>query len=449
MKKKLTLFLLLTLFFSCFVIQNNILAQTNISEVEAKGIGTNKNDALQDALRNAIGQAAGVSLASETKVENFMVVKDAISTNTKGYITSYQVLKETPLASSYEVIVKAKVSLDPMKADAKLLMKQIGGVRFLVMYDNRKINKNETPNYDFAVNKINSYLSERGYRYIEKSRFDELVKESGNIMQDTDTGGALTYVQQLGMKAGAEFIILVSGIKKESRSENFDTRTSTKVIIDIKAFDNCTAEGLGTITLESPWNTTVDTQSGEIKGIEQAITNNGVQRLLNIFTQYIGDWVNNGIPYELRFYQMGTFRDFKDLRTKIKDDPNFGGQINITSFNNLTKLNCTFKNLPDDVAYNILDYSDEIPGFKSKNIDVLLIFGRQINFAPRNVVIPELKNITPSDNKTNNTNTNNQPKNSNINSGAKTNNPGTKTNTGTSKTNTPKTNNTKTNNTKK
>lgn len=393
MKKKPTLFLLLTLFFSCFVIQNNILAQTNISEVEAKGIGTNKNDALQDALRNAIGQAAGVALASETKVENFMVIKDAIATNTKGYITSYEVIKETQLASSYEVIVKAKVSLDPMKADAKLLMKQIGGVRFLVMYDARKINKSEIEKYDFAVNKINSILSEHGYRYIEKSRFDELVKESGNIMQDTDTGGALTYVQQLGMKAGAEFIILIGGIKSENRSENFDTKTSSKMLLEIKAYDNCTAEGLGTLSLESPWNTSIDAKGGETKGIEQAVTN-GVQKLLNIFTSYIGDWVNNGTPFELRFYQMGTFRDFRDLRTKIKEDPNFGGQMSITSFNNLTKLNCTFKNLPDDVAFNILDYSDAIPGLKNKSIDVLLIFGRQINFAPRNVVIPELQNIT-------------------------------------------------------
>lgn len=396
MKKKLTLFLLLTLFFSFFVIQNNIIAQTNISEVEAKGIGTNKNDALQDALRNAIGQAAGVALASETKVENFMVVKDAIATNTKGYITSYEVIKEAPLSSSYEVVVKAKVSLDPMKADAKLLMKQIGGVRFLVMYDPRKINKSEIFKYEAAVSKINNLLAERGYRYIEKSRFDELVKESGNIMQDTDTGGSLTYVQQLGMKAGAEFIIMVGAVKTEHMPMMYGKQFASKVIMDIKAYDNCTAEGLGTMSIESPRQPNASDTIGSItNGINQIVTDN-FNKFMGMFMNYIGDWVNNGTPYELRFYQMGTFRDFRDLRTKIKDDPNFGGQLNITSFNNLTKLNCTFKNLPDDVAFNILDYSDEIPGLKSKNIDVLLIFGRQINFAPRNVVIPELKNINPS-----------------------------------------------------
>ena len=42
--------------------------------VESKGTGLNRTDALQDALRNAISQAVGVSLRSETRVENFMII---------------------------------------------------------------------------------------------------------------------------------------------------------------------------------------------------------------------------------------------------------------------------------------------------------------------------------------------------------------------------------------
>ncbi|MFU8844272.1 MAG: hypothetical protein ACNA7V_10755 [Bacteroidales bacterium] len=77
--------------------------------VEAKGIGVNRDDALQDALRNAIGQAVGVSLASESQVENFMIIRDAISTNTRGYITGYDVISETKLQSGYEMVVSARV----------------------------------------------------------------------------------------------------------------------------------------------------------------------------------------------------------------------------------------------------------------------------------------------------------------------------------------------------
>ena len=51
--------------------------------VGAKGTGLNRADALQDALRNAVGMAVGVSLRSETKVENYMVISDAIASNSR------------------------------------------------------------------------------------------------------------------------------------------------------------------------------------------------------------------------------------------------------------------------------------------------------------------------------------------------------------------------------
>src|SRR6187402_3572095 len=79
----------------------------NTTEVEATGTGLTKADALQDALRAAIGQGAGVALKSETKVENFMVVSDAIATNTEGYISKYEIIKEVPFPNRYEVTVKA------------------------------------------------------------------------------------------------------------------------------------------------------------------------------------------------------------------------------------------------------------------------------------------------------------------------------------------------------
>jgi hypothetical protein len=359
--------------------------------VEAKGIGVKRDDALQDALRNAIGQAIGVSLASESQVENFMIIRDAISTNTRGYITSYDVVSETKLQSGYEVVVNARVSLSPLKADAQLLARQIGGVRFLVMYDKRSVNPVSIPNLDYTVNRINSYLSEKNYRYIERSRFERLQEEAFRIMQDTDTS-TMSFVQKLGIMSGAQFIILIENIHVNQRLEQFDTRTAAQVVIEAKVYDNCTAEGLGTVMLESGWKSGGGSGSPTFSGIDEAIQN-GFHKVMSTFNAYIGDWVNNGTPYELRFYQIGTFRDFRDLRNKIRESRDFGGQLEITSVSNYTRLNVTFKSLPDDVAFDIMDYADVIPAFKDKMLDVLMIYGRQISFAPRNSIIPEVEKM--------------------------------------------------------
>jgi hypothetical protein len=256
------------------------------------------------------------------------------------------------------------------------------------MYDARKVKPEEKQYYDYAVERINEYLAERKYRYIEKERASQLLKEAEGIYQNSETNQE-TYVQNIGMKADAQFIILISNISTSSRSEAFDTRTSSKVIIEAKAYDNCTAEGLGTISLESDWKNGVDQKSTMYDGIKEA-SGLGLTKLLYLFNSYIGNWVNNGTPFELRFYSIGTFRDFRELRNKMLTDTHFGGQIEIVSFDNYTKLNLTYKDRPDELAYKILDFADAIPEFKAKVLDVKLIYGRQINFAPQKVKVPEL-----------------------------------------------------------
>lgn len=368
------------------VLSSQLASSSDLTEVEVKGVGIRRDDALQDALRNAVGQAAGVAIVSETNVENFMVVRDAISSKTEGYVASYTIVKEVPFPDRYEMSIKAKVSLSPLKADIQTLSKSIGGVRFLVMYDSRKVSAEEKPFYDFAVERVNEFLAERKYRYIDKGRFETLQKEAIGLYQDETNSES--YVQRLGMKADAQFIILISNISLTSVEEGY--RPVTKVMIEAKAYDNCTAEGLGTITLEADAKSGEDPKSTKMLGVKEAV-NNGFTKLLYLFNQYIGNWVNNGTPFEIRFYSIGTFRDFRELRNKMLADNKFGGQLEIVSLDNFTKLNLTFRDRPDELAYKILDYADLIPEFKSKVLDVKLIYGRQINFAPQKVKVPELQ----------------------------------------------------------
>ena len=370
------------------VLSSQLASSNDLTEVEVKGVGLKREDALQDGLRNAVGQAAGVAIVSETNVENFMVVRDAVSSKTEGYVASYTVVKEIPFPDRYEITIKAKVSLSPLKADVQTLSKSIGGVRFLVMYDSRNIKPEEKAYYDFAVERVNQFLADRKYRYIEKSRFETLQKEALGIYQNSETNQE-TYVQRLGMKADAQFIIFISNVTLSNKSEAFDTRTASKVVIEAKTYDNCTAEGLGTVVMESDWKSGEDQKSTMMSGITEAV-NLGFTKLIYTFNSYIGNWVNNGTPFEIRFYSIGTFRDFRDLRTKMLADNKFGGQLEIVSFENFTKLNLTFRDRPDDLAYKILDYADQIPEFKSKVLDVKLIYGRQINFAPQKVNPPDL-----------------------------------------------------------
>lgn len=366
------------------------LQAQDIFETEARGVGLKREDALRDAMRNAIEQAVGVTLSSETRVENFMVISDAIATRTTGYIRSYNVVREVPFPDRYEVTIKAAVTTSALKADFNLLARALGGVRFMVTYDPRQVKESERSLYDMAVEKINEYLAERKYRYVDRKRFESLQKEALKILESDQS--EISYVQWLGMNSGAQFIINIARISADSRSEAFDTRTSTRAIVEVHAFDNCTAEGLGTVVMESGRHSSSDAQTALRNGISDAV-NKGAGKLLNTFTEYIGKWVNEGTPYELRFYNVGGYRDFRELRNRLKEMSEFGGEMEIVSTDNYTKLNCTYRKKPDELADKILDVADAIPAFRDKQLDVKLIYGRQINFAPRNARVPELEAV--------------------------------------------------------
>ncbi len=273
------------------------------------------------------------------------------------------------------------------------------------MYDERKIKAEDKAMYDYLVEKINNRLAEKKYRYIEKSRFETLKKEAMNMMQESSTE-TLNYAQQLGLMSGAQFIILLDNIRVDEKKGNFDLHDSRMYYVDVKTYDNCTAEGLGNVSLSSDWINTYE-DNYQNRSLDAALAKD-FDKLLLTFNTYIGEWINNGTPYELRFYSSGTYRNFMSLKNKLKEDTDFGGQMEIVNVNNYTKINVTFKKLPDELTDKVLTYADEIPVFKEKVLDVKLLYGRQINFAPQNVVVPELQNITPNDNNTNNTNVNTQ-----------------------------------------
>ncbi|MES2389182.1 MAG: hypothetical protein V4543_14360 [Bacteroidota bacterium] len=380
MKKILMILLMLPL----FGISISLKAQ-NADEktVTASGVGSPRDEALNDALRNAVGQATGIELQSQTQVENFELISDAIQTRVNGYVAGYDIVSENNREGLVTINVKARISTKALKADAQYLARAVGGIRFLVMYDEREFkDPAQKAQMDFAVERINQYLASKKYRYIEKTRFEQIRREAANILEDSDTND-LSYVQQLGVKSGAQFIIMLKGFHTETREQGaFGTKVETQMVMDIKAYDNCTAEGLGTVVLEGPWKSAYSVDAANTRNAISETIMTKTDKLMEVFNQYIAEWVNNGTPFELRFMGSGSFRDLSELRRRLKADKAFGGQMELVGAEGYMALNCTFRNKPEDLADRVLSLSDEIEALKAQRMDVKLIYGRQITFSP-------------------------------------------------------------------
>ena len=80
------------------------MAQINGNESDAK------DRALEDAQRQAVEQAMGTMLTSETLMENYQIVSDKVFAKSSGYIRKYSIVDSKPEGKSYKVTIKAEVS---------------------------------------------------------------------------------------------------------------------------------------------------------------------------------------------------------------------------------------------------------------------------------------------------------------------------------------------------
>jgi len=349
--------------------------------VEVNGVGTNRETAIQDALRQAVALVLGTQVMSETAVENFQLLKDAIKTRTEGYILSSEVIEETPFPDRHEVRLRATVSLSPLEMDAKSLAQWLGGLRFMTVYDPRKLKtKDDTVLYDYAYERMNEYLARQGYRYVERSVFDRLKNEAVKIIgADTST---MDFAKKLAFLADAEFFISIHNLIMREEEKAMGIK-AIRATADTKSYDNCTAEGLGTVVGEGDWQVSTDRLEAQRKAIDGAIFNAG-EKNFYLILKYLGEWCNNGAPFESRFY--GIDEDMMDgLVDRLIEDPDYGGQLEPVMAGDYWRLNTTFKETAYRMRRKTRDYANSL----GMPLETKLQYGRQLSFGPKNVKVPE------------------------------------------------------------
>jgi hypothetical protein len=75
--------------------------------------------AIEDALRRAIEQVAGVHVEAETLTRHYQVFSDRILTRTRGYVREFEVLRETQSTDRLMVDVRVRVATDLVVSDLR------------------------------------------------------------------------------------------------------------------------------------------------------------------------------------------------------------------------------------------------------------------------------------------------------------------------------------------
>ena len=172
--------------------------------IVAEGYGSSPQDALLQAKRSAVEEGIGVVLSSETEVENFMLKKDTVITQSFGAVRSYKVMKEEQKGSAWYVKISAVVSLDSITKDLmalKILLASMDNPRTMVLI--------QEENGQNVQSTITDYLQNKGFDLVDPAQAAALKAKDDPFIQKAVEGDPVA-AAKLGAENGAEYVVVGS-----------------------------------------------------------------------------------------------------------------------------------------------------------------------------------------------------------------------------------------------
>jgi hypothetical protein len=276
----------------------------NITEVEADGMGADRDAALLDAQRNAISNAIGTYLISEQEVQNYMTVKDQILAKSEGFVKSYSVINQFRESDgSWVVKIKAAVTKDIVLNDLEalgILLAQVGNPSMVVFYQPKGVpyDKRYT---EQAINNINQYFTVNRYNVYDLDQLNAMIEDDMSMKQ-VALNEEVDMAEILAKKLKADIYVTVAIILEDLGNGKKKAKATAKI------FNASTAKLLGV----------QNGYSDEIWGNNTAYDANidqSIKKLMPmIMNQVKGYWkeqIDKGKQYILMFSGLPEGREYK------------------------------------------------------------------------------------------------------------------------------------------
>ena len=212
-----------------------IAQETRTATVEAKGmagiIGGNvanaRDKATQDALRQAVEQAMGAMVFSETMTENAAIVSDKISSQTSGYIQSFDVIKSGKYDQEmFTVTVRAIAKIGHLENDLAalgLLIEQVKSPRITVLMRERNmVDAWQDVSVSLGISEsvmMNAFLDKSDrFNFMDRSTAQANLDRSQSLAA---LEGDASAAAAIGLLFGADMIIVGEAFANSNEVEFF------------------------------------------------------------------------------------------------------------------------------------------------------------------------------------------------------------------------------------
>lgn len=209
------------------------LEVTGTATIYSGNAGSAKNQALKNALRQAVEQGVGVFIDSNTLSQNYEVVKDEILSTSEGFVSNYDIIREgtTSGGSVYEVTLKVEVEEGRIKdklSALRILHQKMGNKRLMLIYQSS--DPHAVPRDNGAVlttmGVVRDEFSSQGFRMFNESVMKDVyrvIEQEAIVDRPVDSLIAMALDQRAEILVRMEMI----GGKRDRKGGSFYAVKST------------------------------------------------------------------------------------------------------------------------------------------------------------------------------------------------------------------------------
>ncbi|MFZ5516721.1 MAG: flagellar assembly protein T N-terminal domain-containing protein [Candidatus Zhuqueibacterota bacterium] len=315
--------------FSLFSISG--IAQQTTMMVTSQGVATifgndkalARDQAIDDALRNAVEQSLGTFVQSSTLVENAMVVEDNILTWSNGYVRKYTVAREAQTGeATYEVTVDAELEMSNLKNDwesVQNLLSRMGNPRVMFMMDEQNIGHSYDRYHFLSVdmtiseNTLLNKFIENGFECVDPA----------TVRQNLEQDQALAILQGNNQMAaaiaktlGAEVIVTGKAIAKVATGVNLGGMKSCQANVTARVIKADVATVIATGSQHAAYPH-IDEITGGTEAIKKA-TDKMATELINKITKKWRDEFYQATTVKVVVQGVQSFSQLDEFKNTIK-----------------------------------------------------------------------------------------------------------------------------------
>jgi hypothetical protein len=347
--------------------------------------------AFRDALRKVVVTLVGEKeeAANRDKLDSFMYGI------TPSFIINYEITDK--VKSGKQTIVYTRVSFDKPKVEeslgtleialleveeekdytdspnASLINEAIDNLTYLVYFEPEK--KRIADEYArLCVNRVNNYLANKGYEYIELARITEIKDEYLKLYEETT--GAVSVVQLIAQALNADIYVVVDGIVESAGREGDIHFASAS--IDLKAFESATARGLGT---ETGYSGKLGLASGmdaaKRKTVEVAVEK-ASEPVIDLSRSYMMQAFEEGIRYEVVVQGVMSYDSIRKFADAVRETDSFRRMKEVSAAEGQAKYYVYYMGRKNELIDEVISNLSNEEGFE--NFTVLVSRGNAVIF---------------------------------------------------------------------